>query len=75
MKKLLLLTIVSFPILKDLGQKVADMCGATRTPQVYVLDRDRKICYAGRSDAPDVSTHADHTTEEGSDAPHGTSPG
>ena len=42
---------ISFPILKDLGNKVADMFGATRTPQVFVLDRERKVRYAGRVDA------------------------
>jgi peroxiredoxin len=42
---------LTFPILKDIGQKVADLCGATRTPQVFVLDRERKIRYAGRVDA------------------------
>src|SRR4029079_9654505 len=42
---------LTFPILKDLGQKLADQCGATRTPQVFVLDRERKIRYAGRIDA------------------------
>jgi peroxiredoxin len=41
---------ISFPILKDLGNKVADMFGATRTPQVFVLDRQRTIRYAGRVD-------------------------
>src|SRR6185369_2992872 len=42
---------LTFPILKDLGQKIADQCGAMRTPEVVVLDRDRKIRYAGRVDA------------------------
>ncbi|HEY2414927.1 MAG TPA: redoxin domain-containing protein [Pirellulaceae bacterium] len=42
---------LTFPILKDLGQKLADQCGATRTPQVFILDRERKIRYAGRIDA------------------------
>src|SRR5262245_52124821 len=42
---------ISFPILKDLGNKVADKFGATRTPQVFVLDRQRVIRYAGRVDA------------------------
>src|SRR5688572_24425631 len=42
---------ISFPILKDLGNKVADKFGATRTPQVFVLDRERKVRYAGRVDA------------------------
>jgi peroxiredoxin len=42
---------ISFPILKDPGNKVADQFGATRTPQVFLLDRDRKIRYCGRVDA------------------------
>src|SRR5205085_11584905 len=42
---------LTFSILKDLSQKVADLCGATRTPQVFVLDRERRIRYAGRVDA------------------------
>jgi peroxiredoxin len=42
---------LSFPILKDLSQKLADQCGATRTPQVFVLDRERQIRYSGRIDA------------------------
>ena len=41
---------IKFPILKDLGNRVADQMGAERTPQVYVLDRQRKICYCGRID-------------------------
>jgi peroxiredoxin len=42
---------ITFPILKDLGNKVADQFGAKRTPQVFVLDRERKVRYAGRVDA------------------------
>ena len=42
---------VTFPILKDLGQRIADQFGATRTPQVFVLDADRRIQYHGRVDA------------------------
>jgi peroxiredoxin len=41
---------INFPILKDLGNKVADAFGATRTPQVFVLDKDRIIRYCGRVD-------------------------
>ena len=41
---------VSFPILKDLNQVVADQVGATRTPQVVVLDRGQAIRYRGRID-------------------------
>ncbi|MBI2824315.1 MAG: redoxin domain-containing protein [Planctomycetia bacterium] len=41
---------IQFPILKDLNQAVADQLGATRTPEVIVLDADRKIRYRGRID-------------------------
>ena len=42
---------VRFPILKDVGNRVADQFGATRTPQVFVLDAQRKIRYLGRIDS------------------------
>jgi peroxiredoxin len=41
---------ISFPILKDLRQTIADRIGATRTPEVIVLDRERTIRYRGRVD-------------------------
>lgn len=41
---------IEFPILKDLNQVVADSVGATRTPQVVVLDAERRIRYRGRID-------------------------
>jgi thiol-disulfide isomerase/thioredoxin len=41
---------VSFPILKDLGNVIADQFGAQRTPEVYLLDNDRVVRYAGRID-------------------------
>jgi peroxiredoxin len=41
---------INFPILKDLGNKVADQMGAIRTPEVFVLDEKRKIRYWGRID-------------------------
>jgi peroxiredoxin len=41
---------IEFPILKDLRQTIADRLGAMRTPQIVVLDRDRKIRYRGRID-------------------------
>jgi peroxiredoxin/mono/diheme cytochrome c family protein len=37
-----------FPVLKDTGAKVADLFGAQRTPEVFVLDQKRAIRYAGR---------------------------
>ena len=42
---------LTFPILKDLNNEVADRFGATRTPEVFLLDKDRKIRYSGRIDA------------------------
>ncbi len=41
---------VEFPFLKDLNNTLADAFGATRNPQVFVLDRDRIVRYAGRVD-------------------------
>jgi peroxiredoxin/mono/diheme cytochrome c family protein len=38
------------PILKDLGNKIADQFAAERTPEAFVLDADRKIAYHGRID-------------------------
>ncbi len=41
---------IGFPILKDLNQTVADKAGATRTPEVVVLDAQHAIRYRGRID-------------------------
>ena len=41
---------ISFPILKDLSNTIADRLNAQRTPEVFVLDADRKIQYHGRID-------------------------
>ncbi len=41
---------IEFPLLKDAGNHVADQFGAERTPEAFVLDRDRKIRYRGRID-------------------------
>lgn len=41
---------IEFPFLKDLGNRVADEFGATRTPEVFVLDAHRTIRYQGRID-------------------------
>ena len=41
---------IEFPILKDLENRVADQMGAERTPQVFVLDRERIVRYVGRID-------------------------
>lgn len=41
---------VSYPVLKDVGNEVADLFAAERTPQAFLLDRDRVIRYVGRID-------------------------
>ncbi|MBX9790242.1 MAG: redoxin domain-containing protein [Pirellulales bacterium] len=41
---------LKFPLLKDRDQTVADQFGATRTPEVFVLDAQRTIRYRGRID-------------------------
>jgi len=41
---------VGFPVLVDERQVVADIFGARRTPEVFVLDRRRNIRYVGRID-------------------------
>ena len=41
---------IKFPVLKDLGNKVADQLQAVRTPEVFVLDEKRVIRYWGRID-------------------------
>lgn len=41
---------IEFPILKDEGNKIVDLIGAKRTPEVFVLDRERVIRYHGRID-------------------------
>jgi peroxiredoxin len=39
-----------FPFLKDVGFELADRLGVERTPEVFVLDRDRVVRYRGRVD-------------------------
>ncbi|MGH7127342.1 MAG: redoxin domain-containing protein, partial [Planctomycetaceae bacterium] len=41
---------IEFPVLKDLGNELADRLGAVRTPETFVLDPDRIIRYHGRID-------------------------
>ena len=41
---------IKFPLLKDVGNKVADSIGATRTPEVFLLDADHRVRYHGRID-------------------------
>ena len=41
---------IRFPLLKDPGNRVADQFGAIRTPEVFVLDRERTVRYWGAID-------------------------
>lgn len=41
---------LTFPVLKDGGNKIADMFGATVTPEAYFLDASNKLVYRGRID-------------------------
>ena len=41
---------LTFTILKDPGNKLADKLGATRTPEAYFLDSNNKLLYHGRID-------------------------
>jgi peroxiredoxin len=40
----------SFPVLKDEGNKIADLYGASVTPEVYVIDAKGTLRYHGRID-------------------------
>ncbi len=41
---------ITFPLLKDPGNVVADQFAAVRVPEVFVLDKQRKVRYRGRVD-------------------------
>jgi peroxiredoxin/mono/diheme cytochrome c family protein len=41
---------LTFPILKDVDQKLADATGASRTPEVVLLDASLQVRYVGRID-------------------------
>jgi peroxiredoxin len=40
----------TFPVLKDKGNRIADLLGAQVTPEAYFLDSSNKIVYRGRID-------------------------
>ncbi len=41
---------INFPMLKDVDGHVADLMGAQRTPEVFLLDQQRVVRYSGRID-------------------------
>ncbi|MEP6921404.1 MAG: thioredoxin family protein [bacterium] len=60
---------LTFTILKDEGNKVADRLGATRTPEAYFLDANNKLVYHGRIDnAKDMSQVSSSELREALDA-------
>ena len=44
------LSKIKFPLLKDVGNRVADQFGAQRTPQVFLFDQNQKLVYTGAID-------------------------
>jgi len=40
----------SFPVLKDRGNKLADVLGAQLTPETFLFDKGQKLIYHGRID-------------------------
>lgn len=51
-----------FPMLKDEGNAVADLFGATRTPEIFVLDKNLTVLYHGRID--DNKNESEVTTSD-----------
>lgn len=51
----------SFPVLKDKGNKLADVLGAQMTPESFLFDKGHKLIYRGRIDnskiIDEVKTH------------------
>ena len=41
---------ITFPVLHDTDQQVAQRLGATRMAEVFLLDKSRAVCYHGRID-------------------------
>src|SRR5215213_3983567 len=52
----------SFVVLRDKGNKVADLLGAERTPEVFFLDASNKLVYHGR-----IDNHKDVTLVQSND--------
>ena len=41
---------IEFPLIKDVGNVIADQFAAVRTPEIFMLDGDRTVRYFGRVD-------------------------
>jgi peroxiredoxin len=60
---------LSFPILKDTGNKIADRLGASVTPEAYFIDASNKLLYHGRIDnARDTSQVVSNELRDALDA-------
>jgi peroxiredoxin len=60
---------LTFVILKDNGNKIADSLGATKTPEAYLLDAGNKLVYHGRIDnSKDTSQVASSELRDALDA-------
>ena len=64
-------TILTFAILKDRNNKIADALGARVTPEAYFLDASNKLVYRGRVDDKDPR-RGDATVSELRDAVEAT---
>ena len=51
---------LSFKMLQDKGNKIADLLGATVTPEVFLLDAGNKLVYHGRIDNSRNGTNIEH---------------
>lgn len=60
----------SFPVLKDDGNRIADLYGASKTPEVFAVTKDGKIAYYGRIDGnyEDESAVKSHDLKNALDA-------
>lgn len=58
-----------FPVLKDAGNKVADLYGAQVTPETYVISASGKLLYHGRiDDSRDIAKVKSHDLSAALDA-------
>ncbi len=53
----------NFPYLRDETQHIAHAYGAEYTPQVYLFNQDRQLCYTGRIDDNWQHPHKIHSQD------------
>lgn len=60
---------LSFAVLKDPGNKIADLLGAQHTPEAYYLDANNRLLYHGRIDnSTDTTKLESHDLREALDS-------